>query len=138
MAAPGILRAAGALAALLLALCAGAVWSVVALFFRGDAPWMAAPAALLILHALGYLKLTHRAARIAAALALYLATIAYAHYLNGASIVSSQLGVGFGDALTALGPEMAWALAITRGTALDVAILAAIGLALAFIAGRGR
>ena len=138
MAAPALLRAASAVAALLLALCAGAVWSVVALLVDGDAPWMAAPTALVIVHALGYLKLPPGPERAAGALSLYLAAIAYAYYLNGASIVASQLGLGYVDVLKSIGPEMAWALATTRGNVVDAAVLAAIALLLVVFAARRR
>ena len=131
MAAPAIRRAASTVAALLLALCAGAVWSVVALLVRGDAPFMAAPTAIVVVYALDYLKLPRGGARAAGALLLYAAAIVYAHYLNAASIVAAQLGVSFVDALVRVGPEMAYALATARGNGVDLAILVAIGALLA-------
>ena len=131
MAAPAIVRAASAGAALLLALCAGAVWSVVSLFFRGDAPWMAVPTALVVAHAIGYPKPASGLARAALALLLYAAAVAYAHYLDGASAIAGQLGIAFADTLRAIGPEMAWALAGARVEPWEWSIIAIVGVALA-------
>lgn len=131
MATPAILRAANAGAALLLALCAGAVWSVVSLFFRGDASWMSIPTALVVAHAVGYPKLASGLARAALALGLYVAAVSYAHYLDGASAVSAQLGIAFLDALRAVGPEMAWALASARVEPWEWSLIAIVGVALA-------
>ena len=134
MAAPALLRAASAGAALLLALCAGAVWSVVALIVGGDAAFMALPAALVVLHGLAYVKASTRFANVAAALVLYGVAVAYAHYLNAASVVSAQLGLEFLDVLRDVGPEMATALALARTTPLDTATIALVGVGLAAIA----
>jgi hypothetical protein len=132
----GLLRAASAGAALLLALCAGAVWSVVALILGGDAAFMALPAALVVLHGLGYVKPATRMSSVAISLGLYLVAVAYAHYLNAASVISSQLGLEFIDVLRDVGPEMATALTMARTTALDTATIAIVGIGLAILAAR--
>ena len=136
MAAPALLRAASAGAALLLALCAGAVWSVVALVLGGDAAFMALPAALVVLHGLGYVKPATRGSSVVAALALYAVAVVYAHYLNAASVVSSQLGLAFLDVLRDVGPEMATALTLARTTALDLATIVIVAIGLALLAAR--
>lgn len=136
MAAPALLRAASAGAALLLALCAGAVWSVVALVLGGDAAFMALPAALVVLHALGYVRPATRASSVVVALVLYGVAVGYAHYLNAASVIASQLGLAFLDVLRDVGPEMATALTLARTTALDAATIAIVAAGLAFLAAR--
>ncbi|HVF34798.1 MAG TPA: hypothetical protein VND91_05690 [Candidatus Saccharimonadia bacterium] len=136
MAATAIGRAAGAAAAMLLALCAGAIWAVVALILGDDVSWMAAPTALVVLYAISSTKVAARPARAAAALVLYAAAVVYAQYLHSASVVASQLGIGFYDALSGIGPEMAYALATARGGVVDGVTLGVVALALALVAAR--
>lgn len=136
MAIPALRRAASAGAALLLALCAGAAWAVVALIMGDGAAWMSVPAALVTYHGLSYLKPASRVARAGSVLALYACTVAYAHYLLSASIVSSQLGLHFRDVLWNVGPEMAIALATSRGRMLDAMTIGVVGVALAVFAAR--
>jgi len=133
---PALRRAASAGAAVLLALCAGAVWSVVALILGDGAAWMCVPAALVAYHGLSYLKPASAIARVGSVLALYACTVAYAHYLLSASIVSAQLGLHFRDVLLNVGPEMAIALATSRGDWLDAAAIGVVGVVLAAFAAR--
>ncbi len=98
---------------------------------------MALPSAAIVLYALSYPNPSSRTARALFALALYALTIAYAHYLHAASLVTFQLGTSFRDALVAIGPEMAWALATARGDAIDAALMLLVGAALAVLAARG-
>lgn len=122
---------------MLLALCAGAVWAVIALIAGDDASWMSAGVALAVLYALSTLKLDRGPGRAAAALVLYAAGVVYAQYLHSASVVASQLGIGYFDALSGIGPEMAYALATARGNPVDAAVIAVVGVALAVVAWRG-
>jgi hypothetical protein len=119
------------LTALLLALCVGAVWPVVALVLRSDAAWMALFAALVAVFAVGLLALRTRWARAAIALLLTLVSVTYAQYLSAAAVVTSMLGIPFRTVLGSMGPEMAFALARARLSAVDAAL---IGVALALAA----
>lgn len=79
----------------MLALCAGAAWSVVALVTGGTAAWMVVPAAVVVVWSLGFMPPLPNAARAIVAPLLLVASVSYAHFLSAASIVASQLGVPF-------------------------------------------
>lgn len=100
-------RTTAAFAALMLMLCVGAAWSVVALLTRTDAAWMSLPAALIAVLGTGWQSsgapLLHA---VAAAGLTTLATV-YGLYLHAATLVALRLGLEFRETLLALGPQMA-------------------------------
>jgi hypothetical protein len=134
-----ITRPATALLGLLVALCGGALWPVVALVTSSDAPWMAfAPAASALL-ATTSLALGSPLLRALTA-ALYTSIgIAYGQFLIAAGVVAGGLGVPIRSALVDMGPELAFALAWARnrGPALWL-MLAAIVIAALVAAWMGR
>ena len=121
---PPLTRTLGFFAALLLALCAGAVWSVVALFTGSGAAWMALPAG--IVSGIGIATVgTHDAAtRALIAGLLTLTSAAYAYFLNAATVISMTLGIPFQSALADIGAEMAWAMTVARLSAVSAALVA--------------
>jgi hypothetical protein len=123
-------------AATALALCAGALWSLVALVLRADAAWMAAPAALVAVVGAGFLKAAPRALAATLALALTLLAAAYALYLNAATLLATRLGIGLGTALRDIGPEMAAALVRARLDPADFALIGGSALLAAAVAWR--
>ena len=120
----------------MLALCAGAIWSVVALLTGGNADWMVIPAAVVVVWSLGFMPPIPRLARALVVAALLLATVVYAHVLNAATVLAAQLGVPFKQSLTTMGPEMAWALSLARTPAWAIALLLATVLGAAVFAYR--
>jgi hypothetical protein len=123
-------------AAAALAMCAGALWSLVALVLRGDVAWMAAPAALVAVIGAGFVKSAPRAVAAALALALTLLAAAYALYLNAATLLATRLGIGLGSALRDVGPEMAAALVRARLDATEFALIGGSALLAAAVAWR--
>ena len=122
------------LAALLLALCAGAVWSVVTVITGNQAPWMALPAAALAVF--GCSSLRSRAWRAFAAVACTLISAVYAWVLGAASVVSASLAVPFGESLRSIGPEMALAIATARTGPLAASFVLAVALVAGAVAWR--
>ena len=120
----------------MLALCAGAIWSVVALLTGGNATWMVLPAAVVVVWSLGFMPPIPRLARALVVAALLLATVVYAHVLNAATVLAGQLGVPFKQSLTTMGAEMAWALSLARTPAWAIALLLATVLGAAVFAYR--
>lgn len=118
--------------ALLLALCVGAVWPVVALFSRGDAAWMALAAGLVAACSVGLLAIETPWVRALLAAALTLVSIAYAKYLTAAAAVTAVMGLPFRVVVATIGPEMAFAIARARLTPVDRLLLLA-GVALAVV-----
>lgn len=120
----------------MLALCAGAIWSVVALLTGGNATWMVLPAAAVVVWSLGFMPPLARLPRAILAAALLLATVAYAHVLNAATVLAGQLGVSFRQSLTTMGAEMAWALSLARTPTWAVVLLLATVVSVALYAYR--
>ena len=120
------------LAALLLALCAGAVWSVATVLSGNQAPWMALPAAALAVFACSSLR--SRAWRALTAFLCTLISAVYAWVLAAASVVSSSLAVPFGESLLGIGPEMALAIASARTGPLAASFVLAVALAAGAVA----
>lgn len=123
----------------MLALAAGAVWSLVAMLMRDDVPWMAIPLALVGALAAGLVPVRHAYARAAWAAILTLAGIAYAQFLHAANIVSFALGTPLREALAAIGTEMAFALSLARVSrvgAILIVLAPLIAAALAWRAAR--
>lgn len=116
--------------AVMLALAAGSVWSVVIQWTESPAGWMAVPVALLIASAPAQLGLTRSSQTtqlqqlMVNGLMLGLATL-YAQYLGAAGVVGRELGFDFLRTLREIGPELAIALARQRAGPLDWAGLAA-------------
>ncbi len=112
------------LLAMMLALAAGSVWSVVIQWTGSPAGWVAVPVALLIASAPVQLGLAGAARQsrwrefLLNAAMLTLATI-YAQYLGAAGVVGRELGFDFLRTLREIGPELAFALAHERAGALD-------------------
>lgn len=104
----------GAIAALLLALCAGAIWSVVALIVVSPVHWMVIPAVAVAVAGSDFLRAAPALSQAAAAAAMTIVSTLYAHYLSAASLVAGVLGIEFQDALTNIGAEMALALSLAR------------------------
>lgn len=107
-------RAVVVVAALMLALCAGAVWSVLALMLGEPAQWMALPCGAVAVWAVDWVAPRHAWVRALLAIFLVLIAAAYAYYLYSASVVSMNLGIPFGDALRRIGAEMAFAVSLAR------------------------
>jgi hypothetical protein len=120
------------LTAILLAFCVGAIWPVIGLMRRSDAPWMVFVAAAVAIYAVRMIALHSRWMRVIAALSLTAISIAYAQYLAAAAVVTSVIGIPFRAVLTSMGPEMAFAVARARMSTSD-AILIDAGLLLAAI-----
>ena len=121
----------------MLALCAGAIWSVVALLTDGSANWMVLPAAAVVVWSLGFMPPLSGPARAVVAFLLLLACIVYAQLLNAASVLAGQLGLPFKEALLTMGPELAWAVARARTPVWALFLLLATAIVLAAYAYRG-
>jgi hypothetical protein len=113
----------GFVTAILLALCVGAVWPVVAVLSRSDAPWMALVAAVVAVFSVGMFALQAAWLRVALALALTAISVVYAQYLLAAAVVTGIMGLPFRDVVASIGPEMACALACTRATPTAAALI---------------
>lgn len=132
---------ASLLAAALLALCAGAVWSVVAVVTAGPAAWMVVPTIYATRFGLSHVPYRSPSARALLTALLVAAGMAYALYLQAASLITSQLGVPFGESVKTIGPTLAWMLMSSRigPVALGVLIFApALAAAIEFIESRRR
>ncbi|MFO0029400.1 MAG: hypothetical protein ACK558_11275 [Pseudomonadota bacterium] len=123
-------------AALVLALSAGAAWALSALILRGEASFMAAPAAMAAVLGTGWARPRSRIAAALAAAALTLATAAYALYLWSAALVAGGVGIGFDEALLRTGPGMATALLAARLSSEDHLLIGGSALLAAAVAAR--
>ncbi len=127
--------------ALVLALAAGSVWSVVIQWTEDPAGWMAIPVALLVASAPVQLGPADTAGASASrqfllnGSMLALATL-YAQYLGAAAVVGRELGFDFLRTLREIGPELAFALAHARAGLLDWLGLCAATALLALFAWR--
>lgn len=130
---PFVSSLAAGFAALLLALCAGAVWSVVGVFFQTTAIFMVVPAIYVARHAVGVTRLRAPALRALIAALLVVATAAYALYLHAASAITSYVGVSFPEALATIGPKLAWMIAMARTSPAGHFVLAAAPLVAALV-----
>ncbi len=97
----------GVIGGILLVLCAGALWSVVALLTGGVALWMALPVAGVAVVATDWCGLAHPAMRAALTLALLAMATVYACILYSGTVIAMSMGMRFGDALVMMGPELA-------------------------------
>ena len=89
-----LVSAAGStLAGVLLSLCVGAVWAVVTLFTRDQAPWMVLPAALVAVAGSAFVPPRRPWLRAIVAAILTGVSVAYAFALAAASIVAGSLDV---------------------------------------------
>ncbi|MCE3003309.1 MAG: hypothetical protein LW860_11530 [Xanthomonadaceae bacterium] len=121
-------------AAFAVVLAAGAAWALAALLLRGDAAFMAAPAALAAVLATGWARVRPRwlAALVAAAFTLFAAT--YALYLWAAALVAGGIGLDYGDALLRTGPGLAHAVLDARMSVLDQWLIATSAVVAAVVA----
>jgi len=134
-----ITRPATAMLGLLVALCGGALWPVVALITASDAPWMAFAPTLSALLATSGLALASPLLRALVAAVYTGIGSAYGQYLIAAGVIASGLGVSLRSALLDTGPELGFALARARNS--DAALwlmLAAIVLAAVLAARMGQ
>ena len=123
-------------AALVLVLSAGAAWALAALILRGEASFMAAPAALAAVLGTGWARPRSRLVAALSAAALTLLAAAYALYLWAAALIAGGVGLEFGDALLRTAPGMAAALLGARLSPADHALIAGSALLAAVIAAR--
>lgn len=128
----------GLAAALAVVLAGGAVWSFAALMLRNDSPWLVLPMALVAAWGSGQFGLSARVARGVAATVLMLLGTAYAQWLIAANVVAAMLGLGFGDVLTRMDPEMTFALVRERAGPWSLALLAGGLVLAAMLAVRNR
>lgn len=121
-------------AAFTVVLAAGAAWALAALLLRGDAAFMAAPAALAAILATGWARVRPQwlAALVAAAFTLFAAC--YALYLWAAALVAGGIGLDFGDALLRTGPGLAHAVLDVRMSVLDQWLIAVSAVVAAVVA----
>lgn len=121
-------------AAFAVVLAAGAAWALAALLMRGDAAFMAAPAALAAILATGWARVRSQwlAALVAAAFTLFAAS--YALYLWAAALVAGGIGLDFGDALLRTGPGLAHAVLDARMSVLDQWLIAVSAVVAAVVA----
>ncbi len=132
-----LVSAAGStLAGVLLSLCVGAVWAVVTLFTRDQAPWMVLPAALVAVAGSAFVPPRRPWLRAIVAAILTGVSVAYAFALVAASIVAGSLDVPLLVTLGRIGPEMAFAIASARTGPVAIAMLAAGALLAATLAFR--
>jgi hypothetical protein len=120
----------------LLALGAGAAWALAALLLRGEASFMAAPAALAAVIGTGWARPRSRASAALAAAALTLLAAAYALYLWAAALIAGGVGLEFADALLLTGPGMAAAVLGARLSPADHALIVGCVLLAAGVAAR--
>ena len=124
---------ASLLAAILLALCAGAVWSVVSVVTGDTAAWMVVPTIYATRFGLSHVPYRSPVFRASLSALLVIAGTAYALYLQAASLITSQLGVPFGESVRTVGPTLAWMMMYARLPPLAFASLAAAPLVAATV-----
>jgi hypothetical protein len=129
-----LLRLMSILAALLLVAGSGAAWAMIAIVLRGEAAWMALPAAVAaVIGAAGMVgAVGWRRALAAGLLTVLAATVAM--YLKAGLLIAGGLGIEFVDALAVLGPEMAIAMARARLSPLEQATIVVCALSAAAVA----
>lgn len=116
-------RAIGVVTALMCALAAGAVWSVMALHVYLDLIFFAIPVAIIVAWALRSNGFVRSAAGAAIAAFFTLIAFVYAGYLLAAAKVAAFLGVSMRSTVINIGPEMAAAVAWTDLTAWRIATM---------------
>jgi hypothetical protein len=122
------------LAALAIVLAAGAAWALATLLLRGEAAFMAAPAAFAAVTATRWAGLRRGWLAALAAAAMTLFAAAYALYLWAAALIAGGVGLGFGQALLRTGPGLASAMLGARMSTTDHAIIIGCTLLAAIIA----
>lgn len=126
-------RAVVWIAAVLLALCAGAVWSVLALILGDPSQWFAIAAGLVAIWAVDWVSAPRAIVRATFAAALVFLAAGYAYYLYAASVVSIKLGIPFADTVRVIGVEMAYALSVARAPLLQGFLIGASALGAAVV-----
>jgi hypothetical protein len=121
--------------ALGLSLCVGAAWSLVTLVLDTEGALLAVPAALLVATAARWLPLPPWG-RAGFAATLFAIAAIYAMYLRAATVVTRGLGLGFGDVLSAIGPDMALSVMLARLGPFDFVLIGGGVLAAALLAAR--
>ncbi|MBK8284516.1 MAG: hypothetical protein IPK97_06305 [Ahniella sp.] len=127
------LKSMGWLAALMIPLCLGGLWSVLMQITRSELPWFALAFGLLAWPCAVYLAGFGRLVIALGCGLCSLAGMAYAHALASATAVSRLLGVDFRESLAELGVPMLLDLAWLRCSALELwamalALLLAVGV----------
>ncbi len=127
------LKSMGWLAALMIPLCAGGLWSALMSITRSELPWFALAFGLLAWPCAAYLAGIGRTAVALGCGLCGLAGMAYAHALASATAVSRLLGVDFRETLSELGVPLLLDLAWLRCSpselgAMGLALLLAIGV----------
>lgn len=136
-----VLRLLGWLAALLITLCFGGLWSLLAVTLASDLPWFAAVVGLGALPASFFLVPGRRYSRLIGLPVLALAGMAYAQVLMAATAVARASGIGFGEVVGTLGLPLLLDLAWLRAAPSELAWVALgllIGLVIAWRASPGR
>jgi len=127
-------RLASLVATVFLPLAAGALWAVLSLRFRAELPALALLCAAAVWPARAHFADLSRLPRALVYASACAAGIAYAQWLKSASVIASEIGIAFIDALCDVGLELSFALARERISAtglamigLSVLVAAAIG-----------
>jgi hypothetical protein len=123
--------------ALGLALCMGAAWSLITLVLDTEGALLAVPAGVAAAIAARWLPIG-RAPRGAFALLLFGIACGYALYLRAATVVTRGLGLGFGDVLSAIGPDMALSVVLARLGPIDGLLIAGGAVLAVALAARPR
>jgi hypothetical protein len=124
----------GALAAIMAASCAGAVWALMRLITGNQAALLAILCAVLLVYLLQ--KLAFGAGIVRAVAAALLTTIAIVHacYIAAAGMIAAEMSFGLLESMRRIGPEMAFAMARAHTSIFDIAVYA-IAVILAFALG---
>lgn len=131
-----LVRFVSMVAAVLLAAGSGAAWAMIAIVLRSEAAWMVLPAGIAaVIGATGMVDAV-RWQRAFAACLLTLLAATIAMYLKASLLVAGGLGLEFVDAMAALGPEMAIAMARARLSPLEQASILVCALFAAAVAWR--
>ncbi len=109
----------GAVAGLLAAAAIGAVWSLIGLATGGRAAWMAPVAGLLLLLMLRFNGHPPGWRRAVAAVLLLVFTMAHANYVMASGFIAASTGRDLLDALTLIGPDMAFAVAKAHASSIE-------------------
>lgn len=114
----------GWIAALLITLCLGGLWSLLTLMAGTELPWFAVVVGLGVLPASLFLRPGRRSARLVGLPLLALVGMAYAHALSAATAVARASGLDFGEVVGALGLPLLLDLAWLRSAPAEVAWMA--------------
>ena len=120
---------------LMIALAAGAVWAMIALWFGRPFAVLALPLGAIVGVAMRSAGFGGWLGALGAA-ALTLVASAYAQGLIASTMVALAMGFYLLDSLSRIGPEMACAVAWARASTIDLAIFGSAALIAAVLAGR--